>query len=95
MVAKMKYRIILEQDEDGIYTAICSELPGCISQGKTRVEAIDNIKDAMEGYILSLNKHKESVTLPINEDYLDFMLIQRIKSKYNEYVSLEEIEKLV
>jgi predicted RNase H-like HicB family nuclease len=56
----MKYRIILEQDEDGIYTAICPALPGCISQGKTRSEALVNIQDAMEGYVASLTKEDEA-----------------------------------
>ena len=42
----MRFRIIVEQDEDGIFVAECPTLPGCISQGKTRQEAIKNIKDA-------------------------------------------------
>ena len=36
----MKYRIIIEQDEDGVFVAECPSLPGAISQGKTREEAI-------------------------------------------------------
>lgn len=55
----MKYRIILEQDEDNMFVAECPLLPGCISQGKTRKEAIGNIKDAINGYIESLKKHNE------------------------------------
>ena len=43
----MKYRIIIEQDEDGVYVAEYPTLPGCISQGVTRKEAIQNIKDAI------------------------------------------------
>jgi predicted RNase H-like HicB family nuclease len=70
----MKYRIILEQDEDGIYTAICPALPGCISQGKTRSEALVNIQDAMEGYIASLRKHNEAIPTPIYEEYLELAL---------------------
>jgi predicted RNA binding protein YcfA (HicA-like mRNA interferase family) len=35
----MKFRVIIEQDEDGIFVANCPTLPGCISQGKTRAEA--------------------------------------------------------
>lgn len=45
----MKYRITLQKDEDGIYVVKCPSLPGCISQGKTRNEALNNIKDAIEG----------------------------------------------
>lgn len=47
----MRYRILIEQDEDGIFVAECPALPGCISQGKTRKEALVNIQDAIEGYI--------------------------------------------
>ena len=42
----MKYRIIIVEDE-GMYVAECPSLPGCISQGKTRTEALENIKDAI------------------------------------------------
>jgi predicted RNase H-like HicB family nuclease len=49
----MKYRVTLQND-DGTYVAKCPSFPGCISQGNTRNEALDNIKDAIEGYIQSL-----------------------------------------
>jgi predicted RNase H-like HicB family nuclease len=49
----MKFRIIIEEDEDGIFVAECPSLPGCISQGKTRTEALENIKDAAKGYLES------------------------------------------
>ena len=70
----MKYRVVLEQDEDGIYTAQCPSLPGCISQGNTRSEALANIKDAMSGYIHSLQTHNEAVPPPIYEEYLELAL---------------------
>ncbi len=50
----MRYRVIIEQDEDGVFIVECPSLPGCISQGKTREEAIKNIGDAINGYIESL-----------------------------------------
>ena len=43
-----------------MFVAECPALPGCISQGKTRAEAVANIKDAMTGYLASLKKHDES-----------------------------------
>ena len=61
----MKYRILIEQDEDGIFVAEAPSLPGCISQGNTRSEALANIKEAIEGYIESLKKHNESIPPPI------------------------------
>ena len=57
----MKYRVIIERDEDGAYIAKCATLPGCISQGKTRNEALKNLKDAAKGYLRSLKKHNESI----------------------------------
>ncbi|HEY3857725.1 MAG TPA: type II toxin-antitoxin system HicB family antitoxin [Verrucomicrobiae bacterium] len=53
----MKFRIIVEPDEDGVFVAECPSLPGCVSQGSTRGEAVDNIKDAITGYLASLKKH--------------------------------------
>jgi predicted RNase H-like HicB family nuclease len=57
----MRYRILIEQDEDGIFVAECPSLPGCISQGRTRREALANIRDAIKEYLASLKKHKEPV----------------------------------
>ncbi len=44
----MKYTIILEKEDEGGYSAQCLELPGAISQGETREEALRNIKEAIE-----------------------------------------------
>jgi len=55
----MKYRILIEQDEEKMFVAEVPSLPGCISQGKTRSEAVENAKDAIKGYIESLKKHNE------------------------------------
>ncbi|MDH4079536.1 MAG: type II toxin-antitoxin system HicB family antitoxin [Nitrospira sp.] len=57
----MRYRVLLEQDEDGVYVAECPSLPGCVSQGNTREEAVANIKDAMAGYLESLRLHHEPI----------------------------------
>jgi predicted RNase H-like HicB family nuclease len=57
----MKYRVIIEKDEDGIFVVQCPSLPGCISQGTTRNEAMLNIQDAIECYLFSLNKHNEPI----------------------------------
>jgi predicted RNase H-like HicB family nuclease len=70
----MKYRILIEIDEDGMYISNCPTLPGCISQGKTRQESIENITDAMKGYIESLKKHDEPIPLPIYEEMIEIAL---------------------
>ncbi|MDI1471780.1 MAG: type II toxin-antitoxin system HicB family antitoxin [Thermodesulfovibrio sp.] len=67
----MKYRILIEQDEDGIFVVQCPSLPGCISQGKTRMEALENIKDAVKGYLESLKKHNEPLPPPIDEEIIE------------------------
>jgi len=54
-----KFAVTLEQDEDGFIVASCPALPGCHSQGRTREEAITNIKEAIRGYIASMRKHGE------------------------------------
>lgn len=67
----MKFRIVVQQDEDGIYVAECTSLPGCISQGKTRKEVLANVKDAIYGYLVSLKKHKESIPPSIEEEMVE------------------------
>ncbi|PIV66358.1 MAG: hypothetical protein COS10_06775, partial [Nitrospirae bacterium CG01_land_8_20_14_3_00_44_22] len=59
------------QDEDSFFVAECPSLPGCISQGKTREEAIANVQDAIKGYIKSLKKHDEPIPPPIEEEILE------------------------
>ncbi|MCJ7457613.1 MAG: type II toxin-antitoxin system HicB family antitoxin [candidate division Zixibacteria bacterium] len=67
----MRYRILIEQDEDGIFVAECPSLPGCVSQGKTRREALENIQDAIKGYLKSLKKHNEPIPPPIDEEIVE------------------------
>lgn len=54
----MKLHVILEQDEEGYYTAEVPALPGCLSQGKTREEAVSNIKEAIEGWLEVMESKK-------------------------------------
>ena len=60
----MRYRVLLEQDEDGMWIVECPSLPGCISQGRTRKEALKNIEDAITGYIESLDRSLDENALP-------------------------------
>jgi len=46
-ILNMKFMTVLERDEDGIWVAQCPSIPGCISQGKTREEALANIREAI------------------------------------------------
>lgn len=68
---KLRYRVIIEVDEDGMHIVSVPALPGCISQGRTREEALKNIEDAIKGYIESLKKHKEPIPPPIEEEIVE------------------------
>ncbi len=43
----MKFLVTLDRDEDGVYIAECPSIPGCVSQGQTKDEALDNVKEAI------------------------------------------------
>ena len=73
-VSVVQYRVLIEQDEDGIYVADVPALPGCISQGTTRTEAINNIKEAIAGYLESLKAHNEPVAPSISEEVVEINL---------------------
>ena len=44
----MKFTVTLDRDEDGVWVAECPAIPGCVSQGTTREEALDNVKEAIK-----------------------------------------------
>ena len=67
----MKYRVLIEQDEDGIFVAEVPSLPGCISQGNTRAEALSNVQEVIEGYLESPKAHDELIPPPIEEEVVD------------------------
>ena len=52
----MKYTIVLEEAEEGGYTVSVPALPGCISEGDTYEEALENIKDAIALYLRAISK---------------------------------------
>jgi predicted RNase H-like HicB family nuclease len=54
-----KYMVFLTEAEEGGYVVTCPALPGCVSEGDTREEALRNIKDAIEGYLVVLRRHRD------------------------------------
>ena len=64
-------QVIVYSGEDCFFVAECPSLPGCISQGSTREEAITNIKEAIEGYIAALKEDG----LPIPDENFDAMVV--------------------
>jgi antitoxin HicB len=67
----MKYRVLVQADEDGYFVAEVPSLPGCISQGKTRSEALQNVKEAISLYLESLQAHGDAVPPPIQEEIVE------------------------
>lgn len=67
----MKYRVLIKKDADDMFVAEAPALPGCISQGKTKDEALCNIREAIEAYLESLEAHDEPVPLPIFEEIVE------------------------
>ncbi len=43
----MKFVVVVDRDEDGVYVAECPAIPGCVSQGHTEMEALANVRDAI------------------------------------------------
>ena len=64
-------QVVIYPGEDGYWVAELPSLPGCISQGKTREEAIENIKEAIRGYIAAL----EEDGLPVSEEHFETLVI--------------------
>lgn len=67
----MKFRIVIEQDEDGVSVASCPTLPGCWSQSATRDESVRNIREAIEVYLESLEKSNDPIPPAISEEVID------------------------
>ncbi len=64
-------QVVIYPGEDGYWVAECPSLPGCISQGKTKEEAIANIREAIEGYVSVLEEDK----LPVPPEKFETILI--------------------
>ena len=62
---------IIYPGEDDFWVAECPSLPGCVSQGRTREEAIENIREAIEGFIISLSDDR----LPIPPERFEAILV--------------------
>lgn len=56
-------QVLIYPGEDGYWVAECPSLPGCISQGKTKDEAITNIREAIRGYISALEE--DGLAVPV------------------------------
>jgi predicted RNase H-like HicB family nuclease len=59
----VNYRVVIEQDEDGVLVARVPDLPGCATEGKTREELMVNVKEAIEAYLEALKKDGNPVPI--------------------------------
>lgn len=64
-------QVVLFPGDDGFWVAEVPSLPGCISQGRTKDEALKNIREAIEGYIAAL----EEDGLPIPEEKFETVVV--------------------
>lgn len=63
----LRLLVVFETDEDGWVVASCPTLLGCHSQGRTRAEALRNIREAVRGYLASMREHGEPI--PTSSEY--------------------------
>lgn len=64
-------QVLLYPGQDGFWVAECPSLPGCVSQGDTREAAVQNIREAIEGYVLALKDDG----LPVPAEHFDALLL--------------------
>lgn len=64
-------QVIIYPGEDGYWIAECPSLPGCISQGKTKEDAINNISEAIKVYVETLKED----CLPVPEEHFEALVV--------------------
>ena len=63
----MKFFVTIDRDEDGVYVIECPAIPGCVSQGSTEEEALNNIRDAIRQCIEVRRERGLPLTVPVRE----------------------------
>ena len=64
-------QVMLYKGEDGYWIAECPSLPGCITQGKSKEEAIENVKEAICGYVAALKEDG----IPVPREHFNSLLV--------------------
>jgi predicted RNase H-like HicB family nuclease len=64
-------QVVIYPGEDGLWVAECPSLHGCVSQGESREQAIENIREAIQGYVLAL----QDDGLPVPKEHFDTILL--------------------
>ena len=68
---KMRYTVVLEQELDNGYVVSIPTLPGCISQGDTRVEAMNNIREALKLYLDDCREAGDPIPTEAGKEFLE------------------------
>lgn len=64
-------QVMLYKGEDGYWIAECPSLPGCVTQGKSKEEAIANVKEAIRGYVAALKEDG----IPVPKEHFNSLLV--------------------
>jgi len=70
----MQYTVVLEKEPDGGFVALVPVLPGCISQGETREEALANIREAAELYVEDCIAAGDAVPAEAGHEFIELTL---------------------
>ena len=73
----MKYTVILEKGRESGYVAYCPALKGCVSQGRTKKEALKNIKEAVEAYVECLIEDGLTVPQETGKEFVDLTVLAK------------------
>jgi len=67
----VRFTVVLEQEEDGGFVASVPALPGCVSQGNDREEAMKNVREAIEVYLEDCRESGESIPSESGREFID------------------------
>ena len=67
----MRYTVVLEQETDGGYVVSVPALPGCVSQGDSRAEALTNIREAIELYVQDCREAGDPVPVEAGKEFVE------------------------
>ena len=63
----MKLLVTLEPDAAGMIVAVCPAIPGCVSQGRTEAEALDNVREAIAGCLEARSANQMPLSIAVRE----------------------------
>ena len=67
----MRFTVVLEKEHDGSFVVSVPALPGCVSQGDTRAEAMKNVREAVEVYLDDCRESGEPIPSESGREFID------------------------